>query len=411
MRVRSALVSILLLSFAACGSPQLSEEERQEAIDTFNYVAGTQTMLSVYQFTDETLLVETAKGIRNTGSNTLKLSLTPRYNGVEYRLPKNEKIVSLRTLAELEPSIRQVFDMDFTYYLMWAYCFSEFRGGQSQQDVAGFIDGFDETEAQKVYDEIYEFSQYLLTTYSGTGKVLYVGHWEGDWHLRWDGDRKRPLEEETIENMIRWLNTRQRAIDDAKRDTPHSEVELYHYSEANLVRRGIEGHPCLTTEVLPRVDVDYVSYSTWDSTNKPKSYDEMVEALGSALDFIESQLQPKQGLPEGRRVWVGEFGFPAMSFSEEETDLRTKWVVKACLQIGSPFALYWEFYNNEKNPDGSQRGYWMIDDSGEPMAVHRTYVAYYQEARKFVGMFIDQNGRAPTTTEFSEAAVAFSSLQ
>ena len=40
----------------------------------FNYVIGTQTVGSKYKFTDETMLVETAKQIKNMGSNLLKFS-------------------------------------------------------------------------------------------------------------------------------------------------------------------------------------------------------------------------------------------------------------------------------------------------------------------------------------------------
>ncbi len=376
----------------------------------YNTVVGTQTILPAYGFTDEDRLLETARVIRAMGSNTLKMALTARYCSVEYRLPRDPSIETLRDLAERQPSVRAVLDMDFTNYIFWAYAFSQYRGGDTQQALASFQDGFTEKEAAAVYREIHDLAAHLLRTYSGSGKRFYIGHWEGDWHLRWDYDRKRPLRPETVEGMVRWLNTRQRAIDDARRETPHHDVEVYGYAEVNLVQRGLRGDPCATTEVLPKVDVDYVSYSAWDTTNYPKSAGAMREKLFAALDFIEAHLRPRSGLPAGRRVWIGEFGYPAIKFSEVQADLRCRWVIRAGLEWGCPFVLYWELYNNEVEPDGTQRGYWMIDDTGRQTPVYQTYLDYYRDAGAFLRTFAGRNGRLPTGREFAAAALAFASL-
>ena len=58
--------------------------------------------------------------------------------------------------------------------------------------------------------------------------------------------------------MIDWLNCRQRAIDAAKRDTPHKAVEVWHYTEVNHVQVAIEGRKAVTNMVLPHVQVDFV---------------------------------------------------------------------------------------------------------------------------------------------------------
>jgi hypothetical protein len=379
-------------------------------VEGFNYVAGTQTALSAYQFTSDTLLVETALGIRGMGSNAVKLSMSPRYCGVEYHLPRDERIHSLRQLVELEPSYRRVLAMDFKYYLVWVYGFSGYRGGQGQTDLVSFVDGFSAQEAEQEYREMYDLVRSLLTTYAGTGKVFYLGHWEGDWHLRSDFDRDRPLEERTVAGMVEWLRTRQRAVDDAKRDTPHPDVEVYHYTEVNLVRRGMKGQPCAATLVLPQVDVDYVSYSAWDSTNDPRTAAEMRRSLFTALDFIEGQLRPRPALPAGRRVWIGEFGFPANRFNEEVADRRTRWVVRSGLEWGCPFILYWELYNNEVEPDGRQRGYWMVDDTGARTKVYFTFAEYYRQARELVAAFLSRHGRLPSREEFGRAAAELPAL-
>ncbi len=124
------------------------------ASDAFNCVIGTQTIGATYQFTQESVLVETARAILDMGSNILKLTMGRGYQRMmlksskaaypetmQYLLnqgsdakntlcikfpgasieppPANPRIQTLTDLARLEPSYRQVFEMPFAYYLVW----------------------------------------------------------------------------------------------------------------------------------------------------------------------------------------------------------------------------------------------------------------------------------------------------
>ena len=393
-----------------CAAPHPSPSS-ERAVFRYDTVVGTQTILPAYGFSKQDRLVETAHRIRDMGSSTIKMALTARYCTADYHLPRDPSIHCLCDLAERQPSVKAVLDMRFSNYIFWAYAFSQYRGGDSQQSLASFQDGLSAGEASEVYREIHDLVAYLLKAYSGTGKTFYLGHWEGDWHLRWDYDRQRPLRKEAVDGMVRWLNVRQEAIDDAKRETPHHDVDVFGYTEVNLVQRGLHGQPCAVTEVLPNVDVDYVSYSAWDATNKPASAEALRQKLVAGLDFIEGHLRPRPDLPPGKRVWIGEFGYPAISYSEAEADRNTRWVLRTGLEWGCPFVLYWELYNNEVEPGGRQRGYWMIDDHGRKTQVYRTYAAFYREAGAFLRSFVSRNGRIPTRREFAAAALRFPSLR
>jgi hypothetical protein len=310
-------------------------------VDQFNYVVGTQTFGPAYQFTSEPKLIETAKAILAMGSNTIKFRV--------------------RSIGEDE---RRVFEMPFAHYLVWA-----------------------ETE------KVYELTCDLLKTYSGTGKTFYLGHWEGDWLLRGTGNTKDEDEvtPSKIQKMIDWLNARQEAVDKAKRDTPHRGVEVWHYTEVNLVKLAMAGKKTMTRDVLPKADVDFVSYSAYDTQKSP-------EELKAALDFIESKLPPKPGIT-GKRVFIGEYGFPSCWHSPEEQDRLSRQVMRAGLEWGCPFVLYWEMYNNEVDKDGKQRGFWLIDDKGVKQPIYHTHRQFYEKARKFVAE------RKPTAEEFRRHAV------
>jgi len=63
---RPDLVPALLALLIATAVPAA-----EPVADTFNYVVGTQTFSPAYQFMDQPRLVETARAIRDLGSNTL----------------------------------------------------------------------------------------------------------------------------------------------------------------------------------------------------------------------------------------------------------------------------------------------------------------------------------------------------
>ena len=117
--------------------------------------------------------------------------------------------------------------------------------------------------------------------------------------------------------------------------------------------------------------------------------------LKAALDYIEKMLPPKPELT-GRRVFIGEYGFPTSWNSTEEQDTRSRAVMKAGLEWGCPLILYWQLYNNEVTPEGRQRGFWLIDDQGRRQPVWHTHARLLKSARDFVDTQARATGAPPT---------------
>jgi hypothetical protein len=393
--------------------------------DAFNYIVGTQTIGATYQFTEESVLVETAQAILDMGSNLLKFTMGRGYQRMklkpskaaypetmQYLLnqgsdartaprikfpgasveapPEKISIQSLTDLARIEPSYRRVLEMPFAYYVIWTYAFTP----------GWWLKGFSAADQDKEYQEVYAFVAYLLKTYSGTGKTFFLGHWEGDWHLRPDlkADTDAGVTPEALQGMTDWLNTRQRAVDDAKRRTTHHGVQVYHYTEVNLVSAvSMAGRPSVTNRVLPQTHVDFVSYSTYDSL------DDIPNKIPRALDYIESKLPPKAGIA-GKRVFIGEYGFAARTYPEPERDRRSRQVMRIGLEWGCPFVLCWQMYNNEFS-NGVENGYWLIDNHGVKQPLWHTHAEFFREARRYVAECKRRTGRMPAEAEFRRFAL------
>ncbi len=361
-------------------------------VQHFNYIIGTQTIGASYQFTKAPRLVETADAIRELGGTVIKFHLGARYADRNGNVPAvRTDIQSLASLARDETSHRKVLDMPFAHFVLWAHTF----GGGAQK----WRNGFSKADAENEYREMHELAAHLLKTYSGSGKTFYLGHWEGDGFLRGsvapENDSKvTPV---AVQGMADWLNARQRAVDDAKRNTPHRDVAVWHYTEVNHVKLAMHGRPALVNEVLPKTNVDLVSYSAYDTQADPAM-------LKAALSFIESKLPPKPGIT-GRRVFIGEYGFPAIRHVPGEQDRLSREVIRAGLEWGCPLILYWELYNNEVTDDGRHRGFWLIDDKGVKQPIWHTHRSLYEKGVAWVTQFTSAQRRPPTSSEYRAEAV------
>jgi len=280
--------------------------------------------------------------------------------------------------------------MPFANYVIWTYAFTPrwWRGG------------FPPAEQEKEYNEFYEFAVYLLKNYSGTGKKFFLGHWEGDWHLRPDFNTRSDegVSALALQGMTDWLNVRQRAVDDAKRRTPHHGVDVFHYTEANLVIDvAMKNRPGVASHVLPRTNVDYVSYSTYDSL------DDIENKLPRALTYLAAQLPSKPGLGHSR-VMIGEYGFPARLVPEAERARKARQIIRIGLESGCPFVLCWQMFNNEF-VNGQENGFWLIDDKGVKQPLWHMHHDFLIEAHRRMAAFKKKEKRLPTDAEFQRIGI------
>ena len=348
--------------------PQDTQEDEKamlkQEIRHYNYMLGTQAFNPNYQFTDESPLMEIAGRIDEWGSKMIKFYATDD-TMVDELLSK----------------------YSFEYVFMW------YRSDPY------FKDGYSEAEAKADYDAFYAYTKKLLTTYNGTGIEFYLGHWEGDWYyLDNYNTNQKEVSDVVTEGMIQWINNRQKAVDDAKRDTPHENVYVWNYLELNRPSDALNSSfDRVVNRVLPHTNVDYVSYSAYDTM------DTGAQMVAEVIDLIYFNLPDKEGVP-GPRVFIGEVGQPAANQGfdgELHRDVNMKNISKY-LRCEVKFVLYWQMYCNEKLEDGSSRGFWLINDENEEQPLYESLQDVLWEAKLYVTSFAAENGRVPTNKEYRE---------
>lgn len=388
-----------VLWFGGCANdPGVTERLVGEntVLDT-NLILGVHAIGGPYQLTDEPYLIEVARELEAMGSGIIKFNASPRYTKRPYFLEPVPGIDSIATLLDRHPVFREVLSMGFRDYFFWATPLGDVRWG----------DGLSDAESKRLFDEFHELTRYLLTEFNNTGKHFHLGHWEGDWLLIPNQNPKLDPSPTRIQGMIDYLNVRQAAVEKARKTTPHSNVAVYHYTEVNLVMKGLDGsRPTLTNAVLPHVDVDFVSYSSYDTIQG----DNMRERVFQALDHIESRMKPRPDWP-GKRVYAGEFAIRAslVDFDPAEHDRRNREVIAAFLEWGCPYILYWQMYCNEVREDLEQgyNGFWLVDPEGTKYSLYHTLDNYWTEARNYIAATKASRGSDPTDEEMHAFALNF----
>jgi hypothetical protein len=235
-----------------------------------------------------------------------------------------------------------------------------------------------------------------------------IGNWEGDWLLHSGYDRYMTPPKKHVKNMTKWFQIRQKAIDDAKKKTKHENVQIYHYIELNLVLKGMNGDVCIAEDILPKVDVDLVSYSSYEAIKK-RNFEEKTKTLTDIFNYLEKQLKPKKDIPFTRRVFIGEYGYQAninkpQSFVKQHN--QTKEIMQIALALNLPFALHWEMYNNEYHKKtGQSKEMSLINEQGKKTSLYFLHQAYYKKMNAYLKSYKTQFDKYPNANLFRNKAL------
>lgn len=102
----------------------------------------------------------------------------------------------------------------------------------------------------------------------------------------------------------------------------------------------------VTSTVLPHVQLDLVSYSSYDAQQKFE--------FQQVLDHLNSSLMPTEYVQTTKYAsyptYIGEYGMGEIQFNEDYSRIkpRVRNVIESCLRRECPFVLFWELFDNEQ---------------------------------------------------------------
>jgi hypothetical protein len=324
------------------------------------------------------------------------------------------------------PLYQEIFDMDYKVMFLWAH---------GQFKATRFHDGMDDWEREALYDEFYKFTTHLLERYSGSNKTFMLGNWEGDWMLMGGvpedpKDASKAIPEASFQGMIDWINIRAQAIEDAKKNTQHRDVQVYLYCEINHVSLHLEeGAKRVIDGVLPYTKVDYVSISSYDIQGhnrwtKKVRQQHRHENSHRAFDAVEAMLPPRD--IAGKRVFTGEIGYTiynlqkSYDLSTEEAEwrqcLEALENAKCNLEWGMPFWLWWAVFDNEPIEEEGAihehggadqfRGFGIYDQvKDRKRQLYHEFETYYAWYQKYLQSFKLKHRRLPDHDELRKAVI------
>lgn len=309
------------------------------------------------------LLASRIASIDAAGFHAVRLQLSPQSQRF-YSLPPANCSGGRRNLTclFLSPGYQRALAPKTLQVVMFtAYDFASF-GRQHYLD-AEFL----KTNRQQVFDEYRDLAEAMMQTYSGTGRIFIISHWEGDNQVycgssynfqtvdakRWACQEQDP--ERHLAGMAEWLKIRQEAIAEGRKQAiakGATNVEVYHAAEFNTIfttRRvsgasmGKKEYKGMLDTVIPAVHPDLCSYSAWESANRnriTKDLQDIVKACAPAP------------------VIIGEIGI------KESPDKHYARMISALepLKESVPLVFFWQAFDGaSKDP-----GFGLFDNDARP---------------------------------------------
>jgi hypothetical protein len=265
--------------------------------------------------------------VHDLGSQTVRVYLGPS-DPYKVGLDPASSLVDVAR----SPAYAALFaSSSFHAYLLTAYT--------KDDEGSTWLSGYTPASAAAERAAFADLTAYLIATYPG--KTFILLDWEGDNAIgtnandpgAWDG-------------FLAWTQARADGVRDG-RTKASSSAHVFSGVEFNRVTGCDEAASrCVSSFVLPRVDVDFYSYSSWASTGLAVDDASVGMHLASDLDQALAFARKRDPKVGPSRFVVGELGAMREEFGECRAAQRVATLAAAATSWGAPYAVFWQIVDN-----------------------------------------------------------------
>ncbi|MBL8186373.1 MAG: hypothetical protein JNK38_00110 [Acidobacteria bacterium] len=289
--------------------------------------------------------------VADLGTRTIRIALATRD---DYRLGISSNL-DLVQLAQHPAYDRALKDARFRTVMLTTYS----RGAMA----SNWSDGYSQTEYDAERDEIRRLGEYLLSTPAFNGKTFIVLNWEGDNAMSlWPNKRS------IWDAYTNWIRARVEGVKLARQKYPASSAKLFSGLEFNQIHNWQTGelcgsavsdpvrtdplrNRCLIDYVAPQVEVDYYSYSSWESLIQKEfsPNDNLKQHYKADLSFALSLIKARRPEITEHNFIVGEYGFERARYGDCHAANATSEMFDALEgpdAFQASYAVFWQVVDN-----------------------------------------------------------------
>lgn len=345
----------------------------------FNDRVGATHVAGLYHLGRQPFLLEGAEKLLELGTRLGKFWFNP--GGIESKYPFHSQWGKYRTLSDLARSdyFQQLLARPFKTIVLES---------QAPAEESWRRPGLPESFYQRVTQEYYDLTRALYRSCRERDLTIVLQHWEGDWLLRGRGGElwKQPPDDwrQRCEWMVRWLAARQAGVTKARTEMGRgAKCRVAHAAEVNRVHDAWQGIPTMTQYVLPQVELDLVSYSSYDGMSDPI-------LMWKCIAYLKQQARTGS-LFGAHAVFIGEIGIPE---NDQPQRLTERWdeLMGVFLATGMKYVIQWELFCNEFSRQAPQprqtpitnpahaRGFWLVKPDGSLSETGKYFNSLWQRA-------------------------------
>jgi len=210
-----------------------------------------------------------------------------------------------------------------------------------------------------VTQEYYDLAMYLYQTYKNTGKKFIIDNWEGDndlycgqgysyatdvsFRTNCDANYKTTYNGNTSVNdsiigMKDWLAARTAGIKNAGITAATqglTGVTVSSAGDMSIVKAlHANGFKSMMYDVLPGLNLDYVSYSAYESINN-----------SNPATTLTTDIQTIKSITGNNNIIVGEFGYSADQVGLTNAQNYLKQVAQNISSAGATYGIIWDLFD------------------------------------------------------------------